>query len=213
METTTPTYTQKPFVDPRDFDTDVELPYDLTIEAIRATMEDVYETLFTINSGLTAKGLDRLEETLLGNSFSGLLSELVVKGLARHSDALARNIKVGGHPDLIPAGKYPSDSVLQGEGVEVKMSIQTGGWQGHNPEAGWIMVFQYSKDVSTRPVHKRRPSEYLRVLIAKLEREDWSFSGRRGQSRRTPTASILKSGTQKLLRSAIYELGRGQHLL
>jgi len=130
----------------------VKLPYGLTIKAIKAAMEDVYETLYTINNGLVAKGLERLEETLLGNSFSGLLSELAVKGLARHSKTLARNIKVGGHPDLIPKRKYPNDSVLRGEGIEVKTSIQTGGWQGHNPEASWIMIFQYSMDKTTQPM-------------------------------------------------------------
>ena len=206
-------FVQKPTIDNGDFRTNMALPHGLTVETVRAAMEDVYEILYTINTSLVAKGLDRLEETLLGNSFSGLLSELVVKGLARHSDALVRNLKIGGHPDLIPKDTYPGDSVQQGEGVEVKTSIQPGGWQGHNPEASWIMIFQYEIDVTTEPPQNRRPSQYRRVMIAKLDEGDWSFSGRQGMSRRTPTASILKSGTLKLASNAIYELGVGKSFL
>ncbi len=40
--------------------------------------------------------------------------------------------------------------------------------------------------------------EFVEVLIAEIDCSDWSFSGRKGESRRTPTASILKSGTKKL---------------
>lgn len=151
---------------------------------------------------------------MLGNSFSGLMSELIVKALPKYSRTLARNAKVGGHPDLIPVGEYSGNSVLSGdEGIEVKASIQASGWQGHNPEAGWIMIWQYTKDETTEPIKDRNPSQFRRVLIARLEKEDWSFSGRKGQSRRTPTASILKSGTQKLLSRAVYELDRPQPFL
>ena len=58
-----------------------------------------------------------------------------MKNIARASMALEANLKVGGHPDLLPKGYYSSNLVLKGdEGIEVKASIQKGGWQGHNPK-------------------------------------------------------------------------------
>lgn len=209
-----PQFVAKPAVASEDFHRDLPLPYGLTVETIKATMEEVYHTLHIINLSLVQAGLSRLEETMLGNSFSGLISELIVKALPKYSHTLVRNVKVGGHPDLIPIGKYSENSVLSGdEGIEVKASMQASGWQGHNPEAGWIMIWQYTKDEITQPIKNRNLSQFQRVLIARLEKEDWSFSGRKGQSRRTPTASILKSGTQKLLSQAVYELGRPQLFL
>jgi hypothetical protein len=53
---------------------------------------------------------------------------------------MVANRKIGGHPDLLPKAKYTTDSILKGlEGIEVKTSIQRGGWQGHNPEECWMV--------------------------------------------------------------------------
>lgn len=140
-----------------------------------------------------------IEELMLGNAFSGFLGEILVKQIAKRSKTLARNVKVGGHPDLISRGKYPDDSVLRGdEGIEVKMSRHLGGWQGHNPEEGWLMVFVYSVG------HHDSPTEILQVLTAHLTKKDWSFSGRSKTSRRTITASVTKAGMEKLRANWIY---------
>jgi len=118
---------------------------------------------------------------------------------------LTKNTKVGGYPDLISVGKYPNNSVLRGEGIEVKASKQKGGWQGHNPEEGWFMVFRYKIDNEILPVKNREPTEIIEVYAAKLLEEDWSFSGKSRTSRRTGTASIIGSGMKKLRSNWIYK--------
>ncbi|HXA54389.1 MAG TPA: hypothetical protein VNV37_05880 [Solirubrobacteraceae bacterium] len=199
-------YIRRPALYEQGFRENAELPFGLRIAEVRQALEQVYDFLHDLNVFLVGRGYDRLEETILGNSLSGFISELVVRNLGRASETLARNTKIGGHPDLIPRGEYPCDAVLHAPlGVEVKTSIQSGGWQGHNPERSWIMVVQYSVDVSTKPVEERRPIEVLKVMAAQLVESDWSFSGRAGTSRRTPTASILKTGTAKLHANAVYE--------
>jgi hypothetical protein len=199
-------YVRRPTLYSEGFNANAKLPYGLTVTEVRKAMEGVYDFLHDLNGFLVSRGYERLEEIILGNSLSGFISELVVKSLGACSRTLARNGKIGGHPDLIPRGKYPDDTVLRAdEGIEVKTSIQSGGWQGHNPERSWIMVVQYAVDVTTEPVEDSRPSEILKVMCALLEESDWSFSGRVGASRRTPTASILKSGTAKLQANAVYE--------
>ena len=188
------------------FNRHVILPYDLSIGEVRAGMLEVYEVLHDINRILFDRSASRLEDTILGNSLSGIISELLVKSIADKSPSLIRNEKVGGHPDLLPIGYYDSSEILHGsDGIEIKSSIQKGGWQGHNPEDAWIMVFRYQVDTVTLPIENRAPTRFIQVLLAELQQEDWSFSGRRGTSRRTPTASITKTGMHKLRSNPIYQ--------
>lgn len=197
----------RPTIYPQAINRQAVIPYGLTVEEVVAAMNDVYDLLFAVNEALVSKGYERIEEIMLGNSYSGLISELTVKALAKHSRTLTRNLKIGGHPDLIPVDLYPGNAVLHGdEGIEVKTSLQAGGWQGHNPERAWIMVFQYAVDVETEPMTERMPFQFVRVMLARLDQNDWSFSGRTGTSRRTPTASIRKSGTDKLDTNPLYTI-------
>ena len=196
----------RPALYEQGFDSAIALPYGLTLGEVQAAMEDVYDLLNALNRAAVSKGVDRLEELMLGNTFSGFISELAVKSISNHSESLTRNLKIGGHPDLIPVDAYPENAVLRGDrGIEVKVSRHRSGWQGHNPEECWVMVFQYAIDTITSPPQERAPFEFERVMIARLNRDDWSFSGRSGESRRTPTASILKRGTDKLHANALYQ--------
>lgn len=195
----------RPTVHPRGFSLGAELPYGLRVPEVRAAMEDVYDFLYSVNSFLNDKGYDRLEEILSGATFSTLMSELVVQSISRHATTLTKNEWHNGHPDLLPVGRYERDSCQNAEdGIEVKASRHDS-WQGHNPESGWIMIFRYSVDVESQPAGGRRPTMFMRVLAARLETSDWSYSGRREGSRRTITAQIIATGRDKLMSNKIYE--------
>ncbi len=198
-------YIERPNLHPRGFNANAVLPYGLRAAEVRAALEDVYDFLYNVNRFLVGKGWERLEETLMPATFSGVISEMVVQSVSKQSTAVIKNQHHNGRPDLLPRGLYPGDDVLQGaEGIEVKASRHKSGWQGHNVESGWIMIFQYQVDIKGEPVEDREPTTFVRVLIAQLGAEDWSFSGRVGASRRTPTASVLRSGVEKLLANPIY---------
>jgi hypothetical protein len=191
----------------------VNLPYGLTVSEVEQAVAETYRLFHGINDYLVGGGFRPLEELLLGNSLSGIVSEFLVKNIARASLTLEANLKVGGHPDLLPKGYYSSNLVLKGdEGIEVKASIQEGGWQGHNPENCWLMVFRYA--VGGQASGEVMPLTFVEILCAKLEKSDWSFSGRKGASRRTPTASITAAGVKKLRSNFLYRLpgvGVGEH--
>lgn len=200
-----PTHTDRPSLVEGYFNFAAQLPYGLTVTEVKAAINAAYDLLHDLNVFLVSRGYSRLEDLLLGNAFAGFLSEVLVKSLADHSSALVRNTYVGGYPDLILPGVYPDNAVLKAtEGIEVKASKQRGGWQGHNPEEGWIMVFRYTIDTETIPIEDREPTEVVEVLAARLEMSDWSFSGRSETSRRTITASINRYGMQKLRANPIY---------
>src|SRR5205085_7092579 len=102
---------------------------------------------------------------------------------------------------MIPAGAFPGDSVQHAaEGIEIKASRYAKGWQGHNAEGIWLMVFIFS---SNRPVDisKKIPAKPFRfrgVFGAQLDKSDWSEAARKAGSRRTATASIRASGFEKM---------------
>lgn len=200
-------------LDPRYVNRRVVLPYSLKVEEVEKAVAETYRLFHGLNDFLLNGGFRPLEELLLGNSLSGIISEFLVKNIARASETLEANMKVGDHPDLLPKGHYASNLVLKGEeGIEVKSSIQRGGWQGHNPEECRLMVFRYV--IGEQESGEFVPLTFVEILCAKLDCSDWSFSGRKGVSRRTPTASITTSGVEKLRRNFLYRLpgvGVGSH--
>jgi len=184
-----------------------ELPYGLTTTHVRLAVEDVYNFLHNVNNTLVDQGLEPLETLVLGNTLSKMLSELIVKRISAHCETLTRNVRTGGHPDLIPEGMYPGNSVLRApEGIEVKTSKQRGGWQGHNPERGWLIIFRYIMEEPNPPVEERQPIEFVQILFGRLETEDWSLAERGERSRRTRTTSINQRGVHKLRRSPVYQI-------
>lgn len=132
----------------------------------------------------------------------------------RYGNTLVKNQYHNGHPDLIPHGLFPNNAVqYAAEGIEVKGSRHASGWQGHNPESVWLMVFYFDSNTSNE-VYKGigpKPFRFKGVYAAKLEKEDWAFSGRSATSRRTVTASVTKSGVAKMKANWIYrDLTKGQ---
>jgi hypothetical protein len=90
-------------------------------------------------------------------------------------------------------------------GIEIKASRYTSGWQGHNAENIWLMIFVFDSnrpaDVGLAPP---RPFKFVKVVGAELMEEDWQFSGRSETSRRTITASVRPSGYQKMEANWLY---------
>ena len=112
-----------------------------------------------------------------------------------------------GHPDLIPNGLYADNACLHGsEGIELKASRRKSGWQGHNPEDIWLMVFVFDSNSARDQIRRipPRPFRFLKVVGALLAKADWAFSGRSATSRRTITASVKPTGYQKMEANWIY---------
>lgn len=192
-------------LDPRYLNSSVDLPYGLTVDEVAEGVSETYRLFDGLNRYLVSQGFKPLEELLLGNSLSGIISELLVKNISRSSKAVEANLKVGGYPDLLPRGHYESNQISKGdEGIEIKCSVQKGGWQGHNPEDCYIIIFRYI--IGNQEDAKILPLTFIEILCARLQKADWSFSGRKEGSRRTPTASITITGIEKLRANCIYRI-------
>jgi hypothetical protein len=195
-------------VSPDGFNPNAQLPYGLTTQHLFLAMRDYTEFLGLINHELHARGLPRLESLLMPANFSSIVGEMMAFSIPKYCPGLVKNLYHNGHPDLIPANRFPGNAVqYTHEGIEIKASRYSSGWQGHNPEAVWLMIFIFD---SNRPgdVPKGiapKPFRFIRVLGAPLEKEDWVYAGRSETSRRTITASVTASGYHKLMANWIYQ--------
>ena len=194
-------------IDPAGFNPAVILPYGLTTGHIANAMKDFLDFLRFINTRLNDEKLPRLESIIMSANFSSLVGEFMNAGIPKYCKTLAKNTYHNGHPDMIPAGVFPGDSVQHAaEGIEVKGSRYKNRWQGHNIEDTWLMVFVYDSNRVKDGADNPRPFRFLEVLGARLVKADWKFAGRKKTSRRTVTASVKPSGYAKMNSNWIYRV-------
>ncbi len=195
-------------VHPAGFNPQTKLPYGLTSAHLQAAMNDFTNFIGFINLQLHARELERLESMLMPANFSSIVGEFMASSIPKHCPTLTKNQHHNGHPDMIPKGRFPNDAVQHAdEGIEIKGSRYLRGWQGHNPEDTWLMVFVFD---SNRPADMAkgivpRPFKFVMVVGARLTKEDWIFAGRSETSRRTITASVTKSGYEKMMANWVYQ--------
>jgi hypothetical protein len=179
----------------------------LANEHIARAMAEFVDFLGFVNGQLATRGIQRFETLLMPANFSSLVGEFMVGSIPKYCPGLVKNRYHNGHPDLIPRWRFQDDAVQHtDQGIEVKASRYRRGWQGHNPEDTWLMVFVFD---SNRPADAPRgigprPFRFLEVLGARLVKADWLYAGRSGASRRTITASVTPSGYAKLAQTWIY---------
>lgn len=187
------------------------LPYSLTINHVYEAMTEFIGFLAFMNQQLAGRQIPRLKQFLMPASFSGLVGEYLNVAIPKYCPTLVRNIYHHGHPDLVPAGMFERNAVqYTHEGIEVKASRYTRGWQGHNPEAIWLLVFTFDANSSNDIVHNVSPRafRFTGVFAAPLTLQDWNYSGRSATSRRTITASVNPGGMAKMKANWVYTWSR-----
>jgi hypothetical protein len=169
-------------------------------------MLDFTDFLRTVDTELVRKRMVRLEDMLMPANFSSMVGEFITSNLPKHCPTIAKNTYHNGHPDLLPAGKYPGNAAqhVGADGIEVKASRYKKGWQGHNPEDVWLMVFVFAGGRPTDAKKGRTKFRFEAVYGALLRKSDWQFAGRSQTSRRTITATVLPSGFEKMAKNWIY---------
>lgn len=188
------------------FNPAAEIPYGLTIEQVRQAMNEFLDFLCFINTQLHSRSIPRLETMIMPANFSSIVGEFMHVAIPKYCGSVVENHHHNGHPDLLPAGRFPNDAAQHAaEGIEIKGSRYLRGWQGHNPEDTWLMVFVYdSNNPSAKQKTPIRPFRFRMVVGAPLTKDDWAFSGRKTGSRRTITASVMKRGYERMIQNWIY---------
>jgi hypothetical protein len=199
------------------FNQNAVIPFGVDVCHIQNAMIEFTEFLGFIDTQLATKGMERFEDMLMPANFSSMVGEFMTASIPKYCTAVAKNTYHNGHPDILPVGKYAKNSAKHAgaDGIEVKASRYLKGWQGHNEEDVWLMVFVFD---GGRPSDKGKgikpaPFRFLLVCGALLEKRDWLFAGRSKTSRRTITASVTRSGFEKMIANWIYrapELEKGK---
>ena len=193
-------------VDVSKFNEAAQLPYELRRQDFQMAMQDVYDFFHDVNSHLTGKGLQRLDDTLRPAIMSGVLSDMLTASLAKHSRVLTENAYFNGHPDLIVQGVYVGNAVKAGtQGVEVKTTKKAGGAvDTHGAREQWMCVFVYTVDTDSEPALDRAPMTFTEVYLGKVTMNDFRKNPRGELG--TRTATLHKDGIRKLRDSWIYRL-------
>jgi len=193
-------------VDTKKFNRIAMLPFELRLKDFEIAMQDVYDFFFDVNTGLSAKGLERLDDMLRPAIMSGLLSDMLTASLAKHPRALTENKYFNGHPDLIVKGVYPGNSAQVGtEGVEIKTTRKAGGAvDTHGARDQWMCVFVYEVDRETEPARDRAPMTFTEVYLGQVFVTDFRKNPRGELG--TRTATLHRDGIEKLRQNWIYRI-------
>ncbi len=193
-------------VDTAKFNSVARLPFELRLKDFELAMQDVYDFFFDVNTQLTSKGLEKLDDMLRPAIMSGVLSDMLTASLAKHSRSLTGNRYFNGHPDLIVKGIYPENKVKAGtEGVEIKTTRKSGGAvDTHGARDQWMCVFVYEVDNAGEPAISRAPMTFTEVYLGEVSIDDFRKNPRGELG--TRTATLHKEGIEKLRANWIYRL-------
>jgi len=195
---------ERNIVEHTKFNKMAQLPYELRLRDFEMAMQDVYDFFFDVNSYLSKKGLQRLDEMLRPAIMSGVLSDMLTASLAKHSRVLIENQYFNGHPDLIVQGIYAGNAVKAGtEGIEIKTTRKTGGAvDTHGARNQWMCVFVYNLDTETEPACDRKPMSFTEIYLGQVTVEDFRRNPRGELG--TRTATLHRDGIKKLRENWIY---------
>lgn len=188
------------------FNCALPLPYELRREDFQLALQDAYDFFFDVNSHLTGKGLQRLDDMLRPAIMSGVLSDMLTASLAKHARSLTENNYFNGHPDLVVQGIHPGNAVKAGtEGIEIKTTRKRGGAvDTHGARNHGMCVFVYEIDLETEPASNRLPMAFTEVYLGRVTTEDFRKNARSELGTRTATPH--KEGIRKLRENWLYKL-------
>ena len=191
-------------LDAAKFNRSAVLPFELRMDDFQLAVQDVYDFFFDVNTSLSAKGLERLDDALRPAIMSGVLSDMLTASLAKHSRTLTVNCYFNGHPDLVVKGVYANNAVKAGDqGVEIKTTRKRGGAvDTHGARHQWMCVFVYAVDNATEPATLRRPMTFNEIYLGQVSIEDFRTNARGELG--TRTATLHAKGIAKLRGNWIY---------
>jgi len=111
-------------IDKDGFNPSAKIPFGVTTAHVRAAMQDFIDFEAAVDTQLHAKGMASLENTVVQANFSSLVGEMMGARIPKHCPTVVKNLYHNGHPDVLPAGKYPNNAAQHAgrDGIEIKAS-------------------------------------------------------------------------------------------
>jgi len=181
------------------------MPFGLKSGHVRNALVDLLEHVEINTSSSFKTGKRRLEEILPTSGVSTFVSEYMKSLITDHCKTLVKNRNPSGHPDLIPPGVFPDDSVHHSTvGIEVKASQNTDNWSASNAEAGFLLMTIVEAERNNGGPPIPTPFRIVAVYGASLELADWNSYGKGPDSRRTTNAGANATAREKMKANWIY---------
>ncbi|MEI7900584.1 MAG: helix-turn-helix transcriptional regulator [bacterium] len=108
----------------------------LSIETVRSSMLDCYQTLDTIDAQLLAHSSEPIASLVELANLSSIIGNLIGAGLAVASNGLYVRNRPHSYPDLVPQTTSFGD-------LEIKVALEKNKPKGHLPKAGNYLTFRY----------------------------------------------------------------------
>lgn len=93
------------------FNPSAEIPFGVTPEHLCSAMNEFIGFIGFLGQQLHTKQLMRLESMLMPANFSSMVGEFISASLPKYCKTIAKNNYHNGHPDLVPAGMFPRNTV------------------------------------------------------------------------------------------------------
>lgn len=155
----------------------------LTAESLRGTMLAAYGTLDAVDAQLMAQGGEPVAGIVELANLSSMIGNLLAAGLARASNGLYARNRPHTYPDLLPSKEG-------GEGLELKVALETNSPKGHLPKPGFHLIFRYvlcGSDGSfvRGKANRGRHAFIWEVKAGRLQESDFAISNTAGDSGKT----------------------------
>lgn len=182
------------------------IPFGLTTEHLYNSMKDFTTFLGFIDNQLRRDDMNSFEDMLAAANFNSMVGEFMARTIPRHCKALVRNNHRSGQPDLLPAGKYPNDSVKHAgtDGIEVQASRYLKSWQTRKAEDVWLMMFVFQSGRLNPRVTEQTGFRFLIVAGGLLTKDDWPAKKPSPRSF-IEAEDVSDAGARKLMDNWIYK--------
>jgi hypothetical protein len=189
------------------FNSKAMIPFGLTTEHIYRSMTDFTDFMRFIDIDLASQKIARFEDLLTTSNFSSMVSEFMSVTIPKHCRTVVKNNYHNGHPNILPAGIYPSNSVRDGgtQGIEIRASRYLKNWQGRSDGDSWLMMFVFQSGRLNPKVTQQVGFKFLIVAGGLLSKNEGPYAGASGTGLTSITQSITKVAAQKIMANWIYK--------
>ena len=188
------------------FNPKATIPFGITTEHLYESMKEFTGFLEFIDTQLRAQDMARFEDILMAANFSSMVGEFMSRTIPKYCKTVVRNKYRSGHPDILPAGKYPNDSAKHAgsDGIEIKASRYLKSWQARKAEDVWLMMFVFQSGRVNPRVTEQAGFKFLIVAGGLLTKDDWPAKGSES-AQTTIGESVSSTGAQKIMANWIYK--------
>lgn len=157
------------------FNPHATIPFGVTTAHLYESMKEFTTFVGFIDTQLRAQEMARFEDILMAANFNGMVGEFMSRTIPKYCRCVVKNNRHNGHPDILPAGKYPGDSAQHAgtDGIEIRASRYLKSWQAHKAEDMWLMMFVFQSGRENPKITEPVGFKFLIVAGGLIKKADW----------------------------------------